>query len=191
MTSHFSDTRNLINNGTISDTFAKHFASHFMTNEEKGKSLSVKLTRLLTCWGGGSSYDPPSPLIHRREKPGSSHQLQDWEHTGYWLPLFVIKYICWKNIKSIILVIEISHHINCLYLLSNFLLVIVVTFYFTKSTLTSTQLLKGSLNAAPSLSPQPDMYVALALVISQTQSVRQPSPLCLVWVLGQMLLMWS
>ena len=35
MTGHFVDTRSLINNGIVSDTFAKHFASHFKTNEEK------------------------------------------------------------------------------------------------------------------------------------------------------------
>ena len=61
MTGHFADTRRLIDNGIVSDTFAKHFASHFKTNEEKGKRkkkdlVSIgqirKLAKVSILWQG-------------------------------------------------------------------------------------------------------------------------------------------
>ena len=61
MTGHFADTRRLINDGTISDTFAKHFASHFKMNENKEKKkkndlVSIgqirKLAKVSILWQG-------------------------------------------------------------------------------------------------------------------------------------------
>ena len=61
MTGHFADTRSLINNGIILDTFAKHFASHFKTNEDKKNKnkkdlVSIgqirKLAKVSILWQG-------------------------------------------------------------------------------------------------------------------------------------------
>ena len=35
MNQNFADTENLVNNGKFSDSFAKHFASHFNNNDDE------------------------------------------------------------------------------------------------------------------------------------------------------------
>ena len=59
MTDHFADTGSLINNSIISDTFDKHFASHFKIKKDKKKKIDLvsisqirKLAKVSILWQG-------------------------------------------------------------------------------------------------------------------------------------------
>ena len=47
MNGHFAETRNQVNKGLISDSFAKHFASHF-DKRGKNEQISSKDIRKIT-----------------------------------------------------------------------------------------------------------------------------------------------
>ena len=55
MNQHFADVKNLVNNGDFSDSFAKHFASHFKNDENKSnitKGDVRNITNVEIIWQG-------------------------------------------------------------------------------------------------------------------------------------------
>ena len=57
MSGHYMETRNLVNNSTISDSFARHFASHFKcakgSKNDQIRSNDVrKITKVSILWQG-------------------------------------------------------------------------------------------------------------------------------------------
>ena len=58
MTTHYPEARNLVNKGVSSDSFAKHFASHFEKNDNKKKEILIsanqiwKLGKIDILWQG-------------------------------------------------------------------------------------------------------------------------------------------
>ena len=55
MNDHFAETRNQINKGLVSDSFAKHFASHFKTVSKNSQISSGdirKITKVSILWQG-------------------------------------------------------------------------------------------------------------------------------------------
>ena len=61
MSQHFNQTKNLVNRGKISDSFANHFASHFEEkNKGKRKQIAIKdvrnLVKMSILWGEKPIY---------------------------------------------------------------------------------------------------------------------------------------
>ena len=52
MNQHFTDTKNLVNNNKLSDSFAKHFASHFQDKNHISRGDVRKITNMEILWQG-------------------------------------------------------------------------------------------------------------------------------------------
>ena len=52
MNQHFTDTENSVNNNELSDSFAKHFASHFQDKNHMSRGDVRKITNMEILWQG-------------------------------------------------------------------------------------------------------------------------------------------
>ena len=52
MNQHFTDTKDLVVNGKLSDSFAKHFASHFENKKHTSRGDVRKITDVEIIWQG-------------------------------------------------------------------------------------------------------------------------------------------
>ena len=55
MKQHFTDTEDLINNDELSDSFAKHFASHFQDKKHMSRGDVRNITNVEIIWQGNPS----------------------------------------------------------------------------------------------------------------------------------------
>ena len=73
MNTHFSETRDLINNGNSSDSFAKHFASHFKDKNSITRNEIRNITNIEIIWQGNpisciKSFKKPNCSLCNRER---------------------------------------------------------------------------------------------------------------------------
>ena len=52
MNTHFSETKQLVNDNMLSDSFAKHFAGHFNNNERIARGDVRNITKIEILWQG-------------------------------------------------------------------------------------------------------------------------------------------
>ena len=52
MNAHFNETKQLVNDNILSDSFAKHFAGHFVNNERIARGDVRNITKIEILWQG-------------------------------------------------------------------------------------------------------------------------------------------